>query len=250
MFRLYDLNMKDFELPKGVTPLDITISSVQKERITETIENVPGLIDYGSRDSNIDIQIKFFFILDRPDETAALRGEMDRILKDHFYVEENKMPGRVYKVTVPSSYTISRYERNRHAGEMEIPCEISKLPYAESKVPLEVSLTGNAFDIYSDGSVPIEPFHQYLTIELSSIQGSSNYVELVNTSNGSKFRVTEGLNSSARVVVEGVTVLINSGQALRRTTREFLSLDPGVNKLELKGATSANLKMKYKNYYR
>lgn len=249
MFRLYELNGELKEFPKGVIPLDITISSIQRERNTETIENVPGVIDYGSRDSDRSINLKLFFRINKSSDYGLLIDKVNQFFKGHFYVEENRLSGRVYKVTVPGSFRPERYDRNRLAGEFDIPCEISKLPYAESKTPLEVSDTGNEFTIYSDGSQVIEPYHQFLEVELSTIQGSSSFVELENTTNGTKFRITEGLNSSAIVLINGVQVRINGGQALRRTTRKFISLDPGMNQIKLNGATSASLKIRYKNYY-
>lgn len=250
MFRLYELNGQVREFPNEITPLDVIVSGIQKERETEIIESVPGVIDYGIRDAYRNINLRMFFRLETPEQFGYFRNKIDDLFKGYFFIEEKRLPDRVYKVVVPSPIVIERYERNDIEGEITVNCEMYSLPYAESKEPVEIAASGSQYTIYSDGSQAIEPYHQYLQFELSNIQGSSSYVELVNITNGSRFRITEALGSNMVVDVMGVTVRINNAQALRRTTRVFLSLDPGINKIELNGANSADIKVTYKNYYR
>lgn len=250
MFKIYELDGTERQAPTGVSALDLYVSSVQYDRDTETLEDVPGVIDYGGRDASKDLEAKIFFRLASTDEWGTRRQEIYNYFSGRFYIEEDRLPGRWHKVMAPGSFKLSRFDNNRLAGEQTIPLETVDLPYAESKDPILEAYTGGTFTINVDGTEAVEPYHQHLKITLENIQGSTSHVELYNTTNGSSFYITEMLDSSKTVEVDGVTVKIDNLQALRRTTREFITLSPGINVIELRGATSTEFSLEYKNYYR
>ena len=45
-FTLYDENINEIKYPAGA-PLDILVSSIERERYEENIKGIPGPIDYG-----------------------------------------------------------------------------------------------------------------------------------------------------------------------------------------------------------
>lgn len=246
MFRLYDLNMNPIDFPAVIRPLHISISSIGKEILTDVNEGVPGVIRYGSRDTTREIQLKFYIDAGVPERFQWLRNQLFAILHDPLYLVEDAMPDRRFLVELPNTFRPERFGRNSTDGELNISVTTVDLPYAESKNSKEV----NGTSIYVDGNVGIEPYHQELKFSIKNIAGSNEFLELKNTANDSHFRINEAVQSSSTVEIEGVMVKINNAQGLRRTDKQFIVLSPGMNTLELNGATSADITTIFRNYYR
>src|SRR5699024_6166885 len=109
--------------------------------------------------------------------------------------------------------------------------------------------TGTSFKIYNAGNVPVHPFEQDLKITIDNVQGSNDYLQLENTTNGSTFRVTEGVGSNQTIVLDGANITSNGTQYLRKTNRQFIELDPGWNEFKITGASSARVAFDHPFYY-
>src|SRR5699024_9430678 len=124
MFILYDLNMKQIPFPDGIVPLDIFVSSIAKERQTETIPGRVGVADYGSeyRERSVDLSLMI-----KSYNAMFYRTQRNRLYElfsehDVFYIAESHLPSRVLKVAVDDSYIPERISGNAYASTAEITC--------------------------------------------------------------------------------------------------------------------------------
>lgn len=124
--------MNHLEYPKGLKPLDIFISSIQKERQIDDLEGMSGSIDYGS--VHADRNIELYFLL-RPNDTKdyrLLRDSLYDLLDRVSYVVESYQQGKRYSIKIDESYVPERLQDNQTWAEANINCTSVKLPYAES----------------------------------------------------------------------------------------------------------------------
>lgn len=277
MSYFYDKNMNVIELPDGVTPLEIYVSSMEKNRVTSTIEGRHGKIDYGytfvEREASIRILLKG---RDRADY-QLLYDEVYALfhLNDHIYLIEPLKKGKRFLVSIDNTYAPSKL--NPYTAIVEIECTTVELPFAESigttqdiqrdginsdkelwgfgmgliadDESLIYTHTGTSFRIFNAGNVPVHPFEQDLKITISNVQGSTSFLELRNLTTGSIFRVNEAVTSDKKIILDGPNLTINSLQALRKTNRKFIELAPGWNNFAITGATSAKVEFDFHFYY-
>lgn len=272
--------MNHLEYPKGLKPLDIFISSIQKERQTDDLEGMSGSIDYGSVYSNRNIEL--YFLL-RPNDTKdyrLLRDSFYDLLDRASYVVESYQQGKRYNIKIDESYVPERLQGNQTWAEANINCTSVKLPYAESigttqdidtygidtqpeswgfgmglidEDTLSYTQTitkGETIDIYNAGNVDVHPFEQELAITISGIMSSNKYFALTNMTNGSEFRATEGIKGGNVITIGRGTVKNNGSHFLRSTTKDFIILSQGNNRFKIDGATSANVRFDFRFYYK
>jgi|SRR5699024_7865509 len=277
MFIIYDEDKNPLDLPKGITPLDIHISSIAKERETETIEGRNGKIDFGFtyRDREIDIEI--YFRAKNTKDYRLLRDEVYSLFDEVAYISETYEKGKLYRVSVDDSYIPDRLEGNQRIATGEIKLTMPELPFSESVGTtqeiekhgldanddfwqygmglqsidrrLKYNHEGKRFEIYNAGDVPIHPFEQYLKITITNVRGSKDKFELHNKTTGDVFQVKEGVDISRTIVIDGAEVTRDDTQYLRKTNREYITLAKGINEFEVKGANMAKVQMDFKFYY-
>src|SRR5690625_6924192 len=83
---------------------------------------------------------------------------------------------------------------------------------------------------------------------ISSVNGSNNYFELLNETNGTAFRTTEGVKNTQDLLISGATVTSNGLQYLRKTNRGFIQLSQGMNYFTIDGASRKNIELDYRHY--
>ena len=120
---------------------------------------------------------------------------------------------------------------------------------SEEPEHLQYTWEGNMAIAYNAGNESVHPFFQDLKITISNIQGSSDFFELVNLTNNTRFRVTESVSSNDTIVIDGPNVTKNGLAFLRSTTKEFIELSPGQNNFIINGATSAKVEFDFRFYY-
>lgn len=204
------------------------------------------------------------------------------------FVDTNKAPkmkegtenrlvgGKRYLVRIANQYEI---EQMLLIGEGELVFETIALPFAESvgttadidknglrysdelwsygmglsydETTHKYTHDGKTFRVYNAGNERITPFNnQDLKIVISNIQGSTSYFQLRNKANETRLRITESVGADKTVTVDKTKVLIGSAKSLRKTTKEFIELEPGWNEFEITGATSAKVKFDFRYYYK
>src|SRR5699024_10978310 len=114
--------MKEIPFPDGVMPLEIFVGSISKERMEETADGRPGIINYGfnytGRPVDLLVRLKSHDHIDY----RLLRNEMYNLFDngEAFYVAESHLPSRVLKVVVDDSYIPDRLTENY--ADVEISC--------------------------------------------------------------------------------------------------------------------------------
>jgi hypothetical protein len=269
------MNKKEF--PKGLRPLDIFISSIDKQRHVSNIEGVAGVIHNGSTPNGRIIEIAVGLISDDTKDYRLLRDEaFSFFADDYFYISESFQRGKRYKVSVVESFTPTRL--NQRMASMRFMLEMTDLPYAESigttqdiqqngitadselwgygmgLLAEDNSLVythnvsgGQQFAVYNAGNVAIHPFQQELNIKIHNVVGSTSFLELRNDTTGNTFRVNEGVSST--IMLDGPNITSNGLQFLRKTNKQFIQLAPGWNYFTLTGATSATVEYDFRFCY-
>lgn len=215
MFKLYDLEMKEIPYPKGLIPLDIFVSSLQKNRYTQDIQGRNGVVDYGfdytDRDVDLTMWIKSYDTIDYRllrNEVYAFFGTYDR-----FYIEETNVPSRVLLVAVDDKYIPDRIQDNRTHAEIKVKCrtldqvfwmsKYTTLDLQDSKYNSEFSrygLVDNINDEQINYRVKKEDLNLLSSTDLSvvnAIKSTNNYLvdgtvtfEVANTVSGIAIKAT------------------------------------------------------------
>src|SRR5690625_1075489 len=278
---MYDLNMNEIEFPEGFIPLDIFISSIDKDRITDKVEGGNRKLNYGSTYNERDIQLSILLKSHDTQDYRLLRNATYALFNkyDSFYLVEEYQRGKRYLVSADEKYIPERMTR-RHATAT-INCFMSELPFAESigtsadidrgginsddalwgygmgLITDEDSLiysrevkSGESFYVYNAGNVDIHPFEQDLNIAIKNFDRTSEPFEIKNITNRSGIKVNGKLNESDVVEIKGPNVTINNLAALRRTDRRYIELSKGWNEFVMTGAYKATIEFDFRFYYK
>lgn len=289
MFICYDKNMNVLSFPKGATPLDIFISSIQKRSNTSNVEGVNGYIDYGSEYDTRQINLTIKLDADDTQDYRLLRDEVYAFFNahDYFYVSEAYQKGKRYRVKVSESFIPDRH--NRWISSIDIPLEMAgnpiALPFSESigttadidsnglrysdelwsygmglttdfredDDPFRYTIhakEGEYFRIYNAGNVVVHPFQMDLKITIKDVVGSDGRVHLRNQTNHDYIRINdEDITEDDVFVFDGANVTKNGTAFLRNTERTFISLNRKWNRFQLYYCESATIEFDFRFYY-
>ncbi|MDW3991819.1 phage tail family protein [Staphylococcus saprophyticus] len=261
-FTLYDPNMNKVDYPVGVRPLDLLVSSIEKERKEQQIDGVPGVVDYGYNYKGREIKMNFM--------TEHYHGTFDhRLQRDeiynlfddypYLYVSDDTVPSRVLKITVDGSFTPERY--GYWYSTFEVDARITGLPFWQTKYTtqevqndgysaivekygtadginvdyLNYKVNYDEFTVWNGGNVTIDPRNMYLKLNLTNVTTTGN-LTIENVTTGEKFIYKEAI-SKKNLSIDGTKVLIGTSNKLRDTNRKFISLVKGINKIKITNGT-------------
>lgn len=261
-FTLYDPNMNKVDYPVGVRPLDLLVSSIEKERKEQQIDGVPGVVDYGYNYKGREVKMNF--MTEHYHGTFDHRLQRDEIynLFDEYpflYVSDNTVPSRMLKITVDGSFTPERY--GYWYSTFEVDARITGLPFWRTKYTtqeiessgysavvekygmadginvdyLPYKFTTNEFTVWNGGNVTVDPRNMYLKINLTNVTTTGN-LTIENVTTGEKFIYKEAINKE-NLTIDGTKVLIGTSNKLRDTNRKFISLVKGINKIKITNGT-------------
>src|SRR5699024_317037 len=247
------------------------VSSIEKERVTESLEGKSGSIDYGAIYKERPIELKFLLKANDTQDYRLLRDALYDVIDRIEYVSETYQIGKRYKVKVDESYTPERYDNNERVGESEVNCITTDLPFAES-VGTTQNIERNGlrysdelwsygmgllyedeaqkythqsmnFAIYNAGNVEVHPFEQLLDIKIS---GASKNYELKNVTTGDVFKYTG--NATGGLRLNGANITLNGLQALRDTNKQYITLAKGWNTFRQNQSRKVEFDFRY--YYK
>lgn len=261
-FTLYDPNMNKLNYPVGVRPLDLLVSSIEKERKEQSIDGIPGVVDYGYNYKGREVKMNF--MTEHYHGTFDHRLQRDEIynLFDEYpflYVSDDTVPSRVLKITVDGSFTPERY--GYWYSTFEVDARITGLPFWRTKYDtqeiqtsgysaivekygmadginvdyLPYKFTSNEFTVWNGGNITVDPRNMYLKISLTDITTTGNFT-IENITTGEKFIYKEAI-SKKDLSIDGTKVLIGTSNKLRDTNRKFISLVKGINKIKITNGT-------------
>lgn len=275
-FTLYDPNMNEIQFPVGVKPLDLFVSSIEKERKEQQIDGIPGVVDYGfnykQRDASMTFWLRHYH---GEHDYFLLESELNAFLDSHeyFYVARNALPSRVIKVTVDGSFKPERILGSMYA-QLEVDARITGLPFWRTKYTtqeiessdysaiaekygmtdginldyLPYKFNYDEFTIWNGGNVTIDPRNMYLKLNLVNVTTTGNFT-IENITTGEKFIYKEAI-SKKNLTIDGTKVLIGTSNKLRYTNRKFISLVKGSNKIRITNGTFDSIAVDSPFYYK
>lgn len=107
--------------------------------------------------------------------------------------------------------------------------------------------TTSTFKIYNFGNIKINPRSMDLLITIKAT--TSSYIELINKTTGETFRYNGTLTANDTLRLDGIRTTKNSLSAFRDTNKKLITLVPGVNDFEVKGATVERISFDFRFYY-
>lgn len=274
-FTLYDENMNEIDYPAGVTPLDFLVSSIERERYEETVNGIPGTIDYGFDFKDREITLKFQ--MEHYHDTFDFRLQRDELYNifssnNHLYVSDNLVPTRIIKLQVDGHFIPERY--GYWYSTLEVTGKSVGLPFWQTKYTTEkIEAKGydaiferfgmadginidypkylfkeNTIYIWNGGNVTVDPRNMNLKFELSDVNSNGNFT-IANETTSEKFVYKEAI-ASKKLTIDGTKVLINTTNKLRDSNRKFISLVPGLNKLTISNGTFGYILVDFPFYYK
>ncbi|MCD8914273.1 phage tail family protein [Staphylococcus simulans] len=274
-FTLYDPNFKELTYPDGVKPLDILVSSIQKERITASVDGIPGHVNYGFNYK--DREVKLNFVNEHFHDTFDFRLQRDEIYNmlasyPYVYICDDKLPTRLLAVTIDASYQIERY--GYWYSTFEIEAVIYNLPFWRTKYTTQdiqntgytalvdrygmadgfnidypnYSFTSSEFSVWNGGNVTIDYRNMPLNITIFGATSSNNFT-VENLTTGEKFVAQRAL-SNHTVNLKGAMFLLNNLNRLRESNRKFIKLVSGENKIKISNGTFKRIDFEFPFFYK
>lgn len=275
-FTIYDPNMNKLEFPVGVKPLDFLVSSISKDRITSSIEGVPGTVDYGFNYKEREVTLSFWLRHYHGEhDNKLMKSELYSMLdsEPYFYVSDDKLPTRVLKMTIDEGYMPERIMFSPFS-KLEVKANVSGLPFWRTKYTtqdlqrdgynatvekfgmadgihidyLNYTPTTNEFSIWNGGNVTVDPRNMFLNIKLQYAT-SNGEVTIENLTTGDKF-IFRRQFTNTHLNLFGAKVMLGSTNWLRESNRKFISLVPGENKFKISNVTHQGISFDFPFYFK
>lgn len=275
-FTLYDENINEIKYPVGVTPLDILVSSIERERYEENIKGIPGPIDYGFDFKEREITLKFQ--MEHFHDTFDFRLQRDELYNifsshNHLYVSDNLVPTRVIKLQVDGQFTPERY--GYWYSTLEVTGKTTGLPFWRTKYTTQdietlgfdaiaekfgmadglnidypkYTFTENKFIVWNGGNVTLDPRNMPLKIKLKHLLTDGNF-KLTNKTTGETFEYYAPRTGNT-VDLDGVQAFVGYQlNRLRETNRKYISIVPGINEIEYSGGTMDDIQFDFPFYFK
>lgn len=275
-FTIFDPNMNKIDYPVGVTPLDFLVSAIEKERYIETVNGIPGNVNYGFDYKEREVTLNFWLRHYHGEhDQKLLKSELYAMLdsQPYFYVSDDRLPTRVLKLAIDEPYLPDRINGS-NISTLEVKCQIIGLPFWQTKYTTEkIEAKGyealaerfgmadginidypnylfkeNTIYIWNGGNVTVDPRNMNLKFELSNVTSDGNFT-ISNETTSEKFVYKEAI-ASKKLTIDGTKVLINTTNKLRDSNRKFISLVPGLNKLTISNGTFGYILADFPFYYK
>ncbi|MGX0914950.1 phage tail domain-containing protein [Staphylococcus hominis] len=275
-FTLYDENINEIKYPVGVTPLDILVSSIERERYEENIKGIPGPIDYGFDFKEREITLKFQ--MEHYHDTFDFRLQRDELYNifsshNHLYVSDNLVPTRVIKLQVDGQFTPERY--GYWYSTLEVTGKTTGLPFWRTKYTTQdvetkgfeaiaeqfgladglnidfpkYTFTENKFTVWNGGNVTLDPRNMPLKIKIKHLLTDGNF-KLTNKTTGETFEYYAPRTGNT-VDLDGVQAFVGYQlNRLRETNRKYISIVPGINEIEYSGGTMDDIQFDFPFYFK
>ncbi|MGX0298253.1 tail protein [Staphylococcus hominis] len=274
-FTLYDENMNEIDYPVGVTPLDFLVSSIERERYEETVNGIPGTIDYGFDFKDREITLKFQ--MEHYHDTFDFRLQRDELYNifssnNHLYVSDNLVPTRIIKLQVDGQFIPERY--GYWYSTLEVTGKSVGLPFWQTKYTTEkieakgydaiyerfgmadginqdmanYRFQSSVFSVWNGGNVTIDPRQMPLNIRIWHSTSKGN-ATIENLTTGDKVIVyREHTNSYINLI--GAKVMLADTNWLRESNRQYITLAPGENKIRISNTNFSDVTFDFPFYFK
>ncbi|WP_121605512.1 distal tail protein Dit [Virgibacillus sp. Bac332] len=262
------LDGKTYDLKKlGIRTKDFIISSPSYEHATETVAGRPGAIDMGSTFGPREITCEYKAIAYDTADFPLMRDEIFRMFRsdEAFYLIEKREPGKRWLVKVSNTFQL---EQAYVYGDFSVTFICNK-GFAESiattATPYEWDVdmwqwgmgldwdnhqydhTENNFTILNSGDIAVDPRYRDLKITIQA--NAPSYLELINHTTGDNYKYNGSLDLNDTLLIDGIRSTKNGFSVFRDTNKKLITLAPGSNEIEVKGATVERILFDFRFYY-
>ena len=275
-FTIFDPNMNKIDYPVGVLPLDFLVSAIEKERYIETVNGIPGNVNYGFDYKEREVTLNFWLRHYHGEhDQKLLKSELYAMLdsQPYFYVSDDRLPSRVLKLAVDEPYLPDRINGS-NISTLEVKCQIIGLPFWRTKYTtqdiqrygydaivekfgladninldfLTYTPTTNEFSIWNGSHMTIDPRHFDLSIRLLYATSKGD-VTIENLTTGEKFIFYRQFTNT-HLNIFGSQVLLGNTNWLRESNRKFISLVPGENKIKISNVEHSGVSFDFPFYFK
>lgn len=243
-----EINLKKY----GLTGLALIPEAPSYTPETETIPGMDGIIPLGKQLNPRQLEARFLIQSFDYVDSLIKRDEIYDLLNggESFYIGEVKQPYKRWFVESTEPWTPDRY----NIRTMEITLNL--IAYSGRAESIGTSLDRSAFDyinapvdytdytmyatrfrIYNPGK-KVDPrnIHHFLKI---TYEGNSENLRIKNLTTNEEWAYNGISNPGDKIVLEGIRATKNNLSIFRQTSKTLISLAPGWNNFELRGAPSA-----------
>ncbi|GAQ18039.1 glycoside Hydrolase Family 73 [Oceanobacillus picturae] len=251
----------------GIRTKNFIVSSPDYVHNTESLEGRPGAIDMGSTIGPRQITCEFKAIAYDMADFPLMRDEIFKLFRsdEAFYIIDPKNPGKRWLVKVSGTYEL---DQKFVYGDFSVQMVCNKglaesigtslsprewdvnlwqwgmgIPYDD----YEYEHTTSNFTIYNAGTETIDPRFNDLVITIKAT--TSDYIEIINKTTGETYRYNGSLTSNDTLIIDGIRSTKNSLSVFRDTNKKLLTLLPGPNDIEVKGATVERILFDFRFLY-
>ncbi|WP_145436945.1 phage tail domain-containing protein [Staphylococcus hominis] len=275
-FTIFDPNMNKIDYPVGVTPLDFLVSSIEKERYIETVNGVPGNVNYGFDYKEREVTLNFWLRHYHGEhDQKLLKSELYAMLdsQPYFYVSDDRLPTRVLKLTVDEPYLPDRINGS-NISTLEIKGQIIGLPFWQTKYTTQeietngyeavvekfgladgvnidypqYTFTENEFTLWNGGNVKIDPRNIELLIQFYNLKTEGDFI-ITNLTTGEKHILNKSFSGNHYLLSNAKAINASGVNYLRDTNRKFISLAKGLNKFRIENGTFDRVIFDFRFHY-
>lgn len=257
----------------GLIARDFLVSTVDVREYKSEIQGRPGDIDKGADYGPKTIVIPFVF--ESPDvmEYAETRDEVFNWLGgvEAFWIYEGRYNGLVTsdgdntfyesEIRYDKRYFVRRNsnltpDQNGKYGIDSITFKTVGLPFAETpettldmETDYDYAFTDpGTIQVYNGGTEAVDP-DEGMRLVIEYIGASSN-LKLENLTNESVWSYTGSSVAGNSIKIDGVHSTLNLLSIVRNTNLGLIKLEPGINTIQVTGATAGTLTFDFRAYYR
>lgn len=275
-FTIFDLNMNKIDYPVGVMPLDFLVSAIEKERYIETVNGIPGNVNYGFDYKEREVTLNFWLRHYHGEhDQKLLKSELYAMLdsQPYFYVSDDRLPTRVLKLAIDEPYLPDRINGS-NISTLEVKCQIIGLPFWRTKYTTQdIEKEGyealaeefgmadginqdmanyrfqtSVFSVWNGGNVTIDPRQMHLDIRIwhSTSEGNAT---IENLTTGDKVIIyREHTDSFINLI--GSKVMLADTNWLRESNRQYITLAPGENKIRISNTNFSDITFDFPFYFK
>ena len=275
-FTIFDPNMNKIDYPVGVTPLDFLVSAIEKERYIETVNGIPGNVNYGFDYKEREVTLNFWLRhFHGEHDQKLLKSELYAMLdsQPYFYVSDDRLPTRVLKLAVDEPYLPDRINGS-NISTLEVKCQIIGLPFWRTKYTTQdiekegyealveefgmadginqdmakYRFQSSVFSVWNGGNVTIDPRQMHLDIRIwhSTSKGNATIENLTTRDKVIIYR--EHTDSFINLV--GSKVMLADTNWLRESNRQYITLAPGENKIRISNTNFSDVTFDFPFYFK
>lgn len=233
------------------------VSSPSPTLYRQKIQGRNGAVTKGRDLDERTIQVVCeLYALDEYDYELAEKDLYKTLFRDaEFYVIQDVMPTRQWRVSVDDSLTPTR-EGSRaeisftltvasgfseSIGALNDPLTFDEHWAFGDNLPLDADVlythTKRQFEIWNLGDVTIDPRNAPVFKLL--YKGASNVLTVENRRTGDVWRLNERTNANDHVLIDGVVTQVNGQRATDRTNFGVITLAPGKNEIRITGTSGS-----------